>query len=62
MRLLKERVWRELHDRVINEEIIGKNWTGKDSDIFNSFPFKLLCAKVEELEDSLKKDNGGVQL
>jgi hypothetical protein len=55
MRLLKERVWRELHERVMDEELIGKNWTVKDSDIFNSFPFKLLCEKVEELEDSLKK-------
>jgi hypothetical protein len=55
MRLLKERVWRELHERVMDEELIGKNWTVEDSDIFNSFPFKLLCEKVEELEDSLKK-------
>ena len=26
----------------------------RDSEIFNSYPFKLLCEKVEELEDKLR--------
>ena len=53
MRLLKDRVWKELHEKVVNEDHIGKSglWSSRDSEIFNSYPFKLLCEKVEELED-----------
>jgi len=56
MRLFKDRVWKELHERVVNEDHIGKSglWSSRDSEIFNSYPFKLLCEKVEELEDKLR--------
>ena len=56
MRLFKDRVWKELHGRVVNEDHIGKSglWSSRDSEIFNSYPFKLLCEKVEELEDKLR--------
>jgi len=56
MRLFKDRVWRELHERTVNDDFIGKSgvWSSRDSDIFNSYPFKLLCEKVEELEDKLR--------
>ena len=55
-RFFKDRVWKELHERVVNEEHIGKSglWSSRDSEIFNSFPFRLLCEKVEELEDKLR--------
>ena len=55
MRLFKDRVWVELHKKLY-EELIDKTWTARgDYDIFNSFPFKLICAKVEELEDRVKE-------
>jgi len=56
MRLFKDRVWKELHERVVNEDHIGKSglWSSRDSEIFNSYPFKLLCEKFEELEDKLR--------
>ena len=56
MKLLKDRVWKEIHERVVNEDLIGKAglWTSRDSEIFNSYPFKLLCEKVEELENKLR--------
>jgi len=56
MRFSKDRVWIELHERVVNDEYIGKSgaWSSSDSEIFNSFPFKLLCEKVQELEDKLR--------
>ena len=55
-RFFKDRVWKELHERVVNEDHIGKSglWSSRDSEIFNSFPFRLLCEKVEELEDTLR--------
>ena len=55
-RFFKDRVWKELHERVVNEDHIGKSglWSSRDSEIFNSFPFRLLCEKVEELEDKLR--------
>jgi len=57
MRFFKDRVWKELHDRVVNEDHIGRSglWSSSDSEIFNSFPFRLLCEKVEELEDNLRQ-------
>ena len=57
MRPLKDRVWQELLERVANGDFIGKDgfWSGRDSEFCNSQPFKLLCEKVEELEDKLKQ-------
>ena len=36
MRLFKDRVWKELHGRVVNEDHIGKSglWSSRDSEIF----------------------------
>jgi len=63
MRLFKDRVWKELHERVVKDDFIGKTglWSSRDSEIFNSYPFKLLCEKVEELENKLDGNKIDVQ-
>lgn len=57
MKILKDRIWKELHERVVNAISKYGLWSSSDSEIFNSHPFKLLCEKIEELEDYvLSKD------
>jgi hypothetical protein len=35
-------------------ETVKWNYTQKDGEIFNSYPFKFLCERVDQLEEKLK--------
>lgn len=52
---LKHKTWLEIASKA---EEVGLNfnmeYTQKDAAIFNSYPFKFLCEKVDQLEEQLE--------
>lgn len=49
---LKHKTWIDIASKA---ETVGRWYTQKDADIFNSYPFKFLCEKVDQLEEQLSE-------
>lgn len=57
--IMVNKVWKDIASKA---ETVGVDYTQKDADIFNSYPFKFLCEKLDQLgkrfdqlEEQLKK-------
>jgi len=48
---LEHKTWLDI---AIKAETVGVDYKQKDADIVNSYPFKFLCEKVDQLEEQLE--------
>jgi hypothetical protein len=56
---LKHKTWLEIASKA---ETVGMDYTQKDAAIFNSYPFKFLCEKIDRLEEQLEITRLAIQL